>query len=180
MAGASAWHAARVSGKSPAEMPLLWVVYVHNSSGVAAISSKDTLRAVSVMDPKAVAGLQVDGRTQALLDHRLRHLPAADAAAALLLRGLMELCIYPPQPHSRGGSGAGSGSGAAGHADGSGDSAAAEAGSLPNPAAEQAAASAAPAAAAADHQHSGMRSGDRLPVSWSCTDEAVLQVAVHC
>jgi hypothetical protein len=124
---------------------------------------------------------QVDGRTQALLDHRLRlaQLPAADAAAALLLRGLMELCIYPPQPLSSTSSHAGTHSGskssssdAGGNAQGAGDLASV-------PAAERVAEAAAAAGSAshtAEQQLGSKHAENSLPVSWSCTDEAVLQV----
>ncbi len=64
-----------------------------------------------------------------MLEHRLHlsRLPDHDAAALLLLRGLMELCVYPPT--SAAGATGGEGHGA-----------------------------------------------NHLPVSWSCTDEAVSQV----
>jgi len=77
--------------------------------------------------------VQVGARTQALLEHRLHlsRLPEPDAAAVLLLRGLMELCVYPPPDRHGGPAGGGDG---------------------------------------ADH----------MPVSWSCTDEAVSQVNVCC
>lgn len=77
-----------------------------------------------------VAGaMQVSARTRAVLEHRLHlsRLPDHDAAALLLLRGLMELCVYPPT--SAAGATGGEGPGA-----------------------------------------------NHLPVSWSCTDEAVSQV----
>ena len=114
---------------------------------------------------------QVDGRTQALLDHRLRlaQLPAADAAAALLLRGLMELCIYPPQPLSSTTSHAGARSGGGVSSWDSGSSAQGAGDLASDPAAERVA----EAAAAAG---STSYTADSLPVSWSCTDEAVLQV----
>ena len=124
---------------------------------------------------------QVDGRTQALLDHRLKlaQLPAADAAAALLLRGLMELCIYPPQPLSSTSSHAGTHSGsktsssdASGNTQGAGDLAS-------DPAAERVAEAAAAAGSAfhtAEQQLGSKHAENSLPVSWSCTDEAVLQV----
>lgn len=124
---------------------------------------------------------QVDGRTQALLDHRLRlaQLPAADAAAALLLRGLMELCIYPPQPLGSTSSHAGtrSGSGTSSSDDGR---SAQGAGDLTSDTAAERVAEAAAAAGSASHtaeqQLSSKHGENSLPVSWSCTDEAVLQV----
>jgi len=100
--------------------------------------------------------LQVSGRTQALLEHRLHltSLPPADAAAALLLRGLMELCIYPPQPPEGGDDGGDDGAGGADSNGAAGPSADGESGA-----------------------ESGVGGGTgRLPMSWSCTDEAILQV----
>lgn len=70
-----------------------------------------------------------------MLEHRLHlsRMADHDAAAALLLRGLMELCVYPPQDPRTGGESGGGGSG-------------------------------------------GGAGADHLPVSWSCTDDAVSMV----
>lgn len=49
-----------------------------------------------------VHGWQVDPRTRARLHHRLNldAMPEAERQLAFWLRGLMELCIYPPRPHT--------------------------------------------------------------------------------
>ncbi|KAL0028700.1 hypothetical protein WJX79_000503 [Trebouxia sp. C0005] len=41
---------------------------------------------------------QISPRTAAVLQRRLQHSSQAEAALAYFLRGLMELCIYPPRP----------------------------------------------------------------------------------
>ena len=43
----------------------------------------------------------LDARTRALLDHRLKPRSEAERQKAYLMRGLMELCIYPPRHHRR-------------------------------------------------------------------------------
>ena len=86
------------------------------------------------IDPHcSIAHLQVSVRTWAVLHHRLRlaeKLPQ-EAATALLLRGLMELCIYGAAPTPRGRGVVGG---------------------------------------------SEQQDGEHLPVPWSCTDTALLQV----
>lgn len=133
---------------------------------------------------------QVDGRTQALLEHRLRlaRLPAADAAAALLLRGLMELCIYPPRtqttkdaaPGTAGpaGSEPPSGDGRDSHAGSGGSDDHGSASGIGAAATSATGADATPAAATAE-QSSSTHAAGQLPVPWSCTDEAVLQVRLR-
>ncbi len=81
---------------------------------------------------------QVSVRTWAVLHHRLRlaDKPPQEAATAVLLRGLMELCIYGAAPFPpRGGRGSADSGGA-------------------------------------DDEH--------LPVPWSCTDDALMQVRSFC
>lgn len=123
--------------------------------------------------------MQVAGRTQALLEHRLHlsSLPPADAAAALLLRGLMELCVYPPQPLEGGGSsGGGGGDGSpAGDADTSGSG---TSGGRAGGGGTAGGGSGGAAASEGQGAEAGVGSTGRLPMSWSCTDEAVLQVCV--
>ena len=78
--------------------------------------------------------LQVSVRTWAVLHHRLRLAEKApqEAATAILLRGLMELCIYGAAP------------------------------SLPRD-----------GRGSADSDDAD---GEHLPVPWSCTDDALMQV----
>ncbi len=90
--------------------------------------------AMGSLDAKRSLAPQVSVRTWAVLHHRLRlaDKPPQEAATAVLLRGLMELCIYGAAPSPpRGGRG--------------------------------------PA-------DSGDGDGEHLPVPWSCTDDALMQV----
>ena len=90
-------------------------------------------------DSMESCGHQVSARTWAVLQHRLKlaERPPAEAAAAVLLRGLMELCIY-------GGTGRGGSRGC-----------------CRDRTAER---------------RGGKDEDEHLPVPWSCTDGALLQV----
>lgn len=89
-----------------------------------------------------VCVLQVSARTWAVLHHRLKlsEMPPEEAATALLLRGLMELCIY--------GGGQSVSGGCCGERD--------------------------------VKRRGGKDEEEHLPVPWSCTDDALLQVISLC